>query len=71
MCTVGQRPNDLLVLFAGDSAADEAGRLSGLKKLLTGRELGVALRERSLRGLRGMVQNSKSESEAKLKRDLK
>jgi hypothetical protein len=42
MCTVGQRPNDLLVLFAGDSAAGEAGRLSGLKKLLKGRELSAA-----------------------------
>lgn len=47
---------DLPILFAGDSAADEAERFRGLKKLLTGRELGVALRERSVRGLRGMVQ---------------
>jgi len=47
--------NDLLILFAGDSAAVEADRFRGLKKLLTGRELGAALTGRLLSGLRGMV----------------
>lgn len=47
---------DLPILFAGDSAADDAERFRGLKKLLTGRELDVTLRERSVRGFRGMVQ---------------